>query len=127
MENKICTRCGEIKPANEFRYEGVKGKRCRTCRKDMQRWNNLARIYGCTEEMYMEMLQNQGGKCAICLSLEPGGRWGNFYVDHSHKTGGIRGLLCHRCNTALGLFDDDPESLMMAASYVCREKEKEGL
>lgn len=70
--------------------------------------------YGLTLGQYDEMLQNQAGACAVCLvvfSASP-------CVDHCHRTGVIRGLLCNICNLSLGQFTDDPERFMRAAAYL---------
>lgn len=56
------------------------------------------RVAGVTLELYDELLARQGGTCALC-SNRPKHR--RFSVDHDHKTGHIRGLLCHRCNRNL--------------------------
>lgn len=78
----------------------------------------LRRSYGITPERYDTMLAAQGGHCAICPAKEPGGRGKFFHVDHDHTTGKVRGLLCHRCNTALGLFQDSPAALKLAIKYL---------
>lgn len=67
-------------------------------RKDTLRWR-----YGITEERYAQMLHAQGGVCALCRRDRPG-RWGQYHVDHDHETGRLRGLLCVRCNAALGFY-----------------------
>lgn len=69
-------------------------------------------------EEYQYRLAEQGGVCALCK--RPDDRL-NLARDHCHKTGAWRGLLCGRCNKALGLFRDDPELLRAAAEYVERE------
>lgn len=51
-------------------------------------------------------------ECAICDSAEP------LVVDHDHKTGAIRGMLCNHCNRGLGHFKDDPILLELAANYL---------
>ena len=56
--------------------------------------------YGITVEQYDQMMDEQGGTCKICKSLDPTGR--RLAVDHCHETGRVRGLLCPSCNTALG-------------------------
>lgn len=65
-----------------------------------------------------ELWEKQRGACAICgvdlASLPPRHR----HIDHCHETGVVRGLLCQFCNTALGLFQDDPARLRAAAAYV---------
>ena len=83
------------------------------------REQNYKRSYGITMAQVEEMHERQSGKCAICGTDKPGGRKAKFlYVDHDHKTGVIRGLLCNRCNTSIGLFKDDPKLLMSAACYL---------
>lgn len=65
------------------------------------RAKDLRRKYGLTPEQYDAMLAAQGGHCAICPATEPGGAGKMFHVDHDHRTGRVRGLLCHACNTVL--------------------------
>jgi hypothetical protein len=73
---------------------------------------------GITYEHYIMMLELQGYECKICRKPNMTGKWGNLYVDHNHVTGEVRGLLCQRCNVAIGLFNDDPELLRAAIEYV---------
>lgn len=68
------------------------------------RSNALRVNYGMTLDDYENMKASQGGKCAICQRDKPGGR-GDFHVDHDHGTGAVRGLLCVKCNMALGWFE----------------------
>ena len=80
-----------------------------------------ARNYGITGEQFNEMLEGQNGVCAICERPETTTRMGKLRplcIDHNHKTGKIRGLLCSNCNQALGKFKDNPETLMRAAKYL---------
>ena len=74
---------------------------------------NKLRGYGLTMEQFGLMLESQCGACLICLlpMTRP-------VVDHDHKTGAVRGLLCRTCNSALGLLKDSPEVLMRAADYL---------
>lgn len=76
--------------------------------------SHLERKYGLTLEQFNVLLSGQNGACAICGEI-PEGR---LYVDHSHKTGRIRGLLCRNCNLAIGHFKDNPEILERAVSYL---------
>ena len=70
-----------------------------------------------TDDEYAELLERQGGVCAICRQPEsvPGR---SLAVDHDHATGAVRGLLCGRCNRALGYFRDDPALLAAAITYL---------
>ena len=84
--------------------------------------------YGLTPEAFDAMLAEQGGRCAVCRTAEPGGT-GTWHVDHDHaccaeeaRSCGhcVRGLLCGRCNTALAMVDDDLDHLAALALYVRR-------
>lgn len=73
--------------------------------------------YGITREEFNKLIELQNNKCAICLVDKPTGK-GDWHIDHDHITGKIRGLLCHHCNTGLGLFKDNVELLTKAQSYL---------
>ena len=96
-----CSKCKEIKK---------KRKQCQS------RACYLWRTYGITVEDYEEMWDEQDGSCAICDEEFADHTHGK--VDHNHKTGKVRGLLCNKCNTGLGDFDDDPGLLRDAADYI---------
>lgn len=76
----------------------------------------LRRKYGMTMAEYDALLERQGGVCAICG--RPPRDDISLHVDHEHETGAIRGLLCFRCNNAVGDFDDDPVVLQRAGDYL---------
>ena len=83
----------------------------------------LKQEFGITLEQYNELLAKQGGKCAICGATvtgvrEKGKREHSLYVDHDHKTGSVRGILCSHCNFGLGNFRDSPALLLRAAEYL---------
>lgn len=67
---------------------------------------------------YDAMFAAQKGSCAICGSTESGGIGPHFSIDHCHKTGVVRGLLCRGCNTGIGSFKDDTTVLAKAISYL---------
>lgn len=71
-----------------------------------QRVKTLRR-YGLTPDDYDDMLAAQLGCCAICGTQETGDRWETFHVDHCHRTGVVRALLCSRCNLKLGIVEDE--------------------
>jgi uncharacterized OB-fold protein len=74
--------------------------------------------YGITRDDYRQAWRRQGGKCAICCQPERTKRNHLLSVDHCHKTGRFRGLLCSHCNRAVGLLGDDPVVMESAARYV---------
>lgn len=68
---------------------------------------------------YEVLFELQGGRCAICNTPSGSNNRGDkLSVDHCHTSHQIRGLLCHKCNTALGLFKDDEDRLRAALSYL---------
>jgi hypothetical protein len=75
--------------------------------------------FGISKADYDALLEKQGGCCAICGGTQVNGRK-NLDVDHDHRTGRVRGLLCGYCNRALGLLKDSPEVLRLAANYLDR-------
>lgn len=69
-------------------------------------------------EDYEALLVAQGYRCAICGTERGNGRGHRLNVDHDHGTGMIRGLLCSKCNSAIGYFADSPKRLRKAAAYL---------
>lgn len=77
----------------------------------------LQKKYGITEEIYEKILKAQNGRCAICKCQQ---HYQRLAVDHDHKTGQVRGLLCVQCNRGLGRFFDSELRLRNAADYIAR-------
>jgi hypothetical protein len=133
-----CSVCKEEKPLSEFPMRkthrpGKPVSQCTACRVaynkayraknkekvlEIERKSKLKMTYGITVDQYDALLHRQDGKCAICAAKKPGGRTKMFFIDHCHSTGKVRGLLCMRCNTGLGLFLDNPKFLLNAISYL---------
>lgn len=142
---KLCKPCGKTKPLSEFpacksKPLGV-GWQCRECSNaasntpaakarrsayhkakyranpDAMADRKMRAKFGMSLAQYDALLFAQGGECAICGTASPGGH-GRFHIDHNHKTGAVRGLLCTNCNTGLGHFIDFPELLEAAAEYL---------
>ena len=78
---------------------------------------NLNRKFG-GSSLYAELYATQKGLCAICEKPERSRRYKTLSVDHCHDSGKIRGLLCSHCNRALGLFQDNAETLAAALYYL---------
>lgn len=96
-----------------------------------QRRYRLKKEYGLTLEQYDAMKAAQGGKCAICdrthSQLQPTKIQGDrLHVDHDHKTGKVRGLLCHHCNMVLGHLGDNIERMQTAIRYLQFHREQHG-
>jgi hypothetical protein len=81
----------------------------------------LQYMHGISLEQYTEMLTKQNGVCAICHEVNTDGR--ALAVDHDHQTGKIRELLCLRCNTTLGQYDDNMFLIMELINYLTKHTE----
>ena len=94
--------------------------------KSSQRWNELSYTkkkeyvirhkYNIEIEQYNKLLQEQNNKCKICEQIET--EYGKLCVDHCHKTQKIRGLLCKKCNSGIGLLGDSINILEKATKYL---------
>ena len=124
--------CGVEKSILEFYFRDKKtGRRhsaCKECDKarvkarhqanpERTRNNDLKRNYGITLEDHSKMYEEQNGRCAICGS-EGDGRWKKLCVDHDHKTGKVRKLLCRNCNMILGQVGDNTQTLQSMVEYL---------
>jgi hypothetical protein len=78
----------------------------------------IERVYGITHAERDLLLARQGNRCAICRTDTPRGRRKEWNIDHDHRTGAVRGLLCNSCNGAIGLLKDDPDIIVRAAEYL---------
>lgn len=92
-------------------------KKWNAANKDKVKASRLKR-YGITLTEYNELLKRQNGGCAIC-GYDNDGK--DLYVDHDHKTGTVRGLLCNGCNFGLGHFCDCVDRLEGAILYLLRD------
>jgi hypothetical protein len=102
----------EANPDLYVRYQRAYRKK----RPHAEREGHLRRKFGLTLADYARLLELQGGGCAICGDAPEEGK--NLHVDHDHATGGVRGLLCMRCNNGIGLLREDADVLTNAAAYV---------
>lgn len=149
---RTCKKCGENKPMNMFYYKTLnKEGRCKPCVSDMRktsyrntrdqvitrvtkyrrenpekiRGTKLKQEYGLSIERYNAMLASQDHVCAGCLKPESTiwrGRVLSLAVDHDHLNGDIRGLLCMRCNRALGMLGEDLDTMRRLIDYVEKSK-----
>ena len=133
-EGRVCTSCRMFKPWSEYRKHSLSStgyqSQCKECmsknypyERKKHRGYVVRSKYGMEQHEYQEMLQAQGGVCAICGNAESstnGKHIDSLAVDHDHKTGSVRGLLCRRCNTLLGFAQDDIEILQRAIDYLSK-------
>lgn len=80
-----------------------------------RKWQRLNNLYGLSKHCFFEMLRSQNEMCAICRSTISESK---CHVDHCHKKGHVRGLLCSKCNQAVGLFNECPKTMMKAIKYL---------
>jgi hypothetical protein len=144
---KTCKYCGVERDISEFykstRHTGGYLHKCKPCsreynrrryKEDPERHKRIQRRhhqnnpyakrktllmykYGITLEEYNRLKEQQGNLCAIC-GIDGSTIDREFDVDHSHKTGEVRGLLCSKCNKGLGLFNDDINLLEKSINYL---------
>jgi hypothetical protein len=129
---KYCKGCDATKLIDEFYLRNktsmVRHSTCKECDKRrvsaipsiVKREQALKRMYGITQQDYDKMLLEQNNQCAICGTTEPKGRHTSnyFVVDHCHNSGKVRKLLCHNCNTALGLVGDNISTIEEMIKYL---------
>lgn len=142
MFQKKCNVCLQDKPLTDFypvtRGSEVRRTYCKACFKSqIQKWKQqnperyretarrsnkknylkryLSFAYGLTLEQYHELYRKHNGKCAIYRKQEVISR---LSIDHDHKTGKIRGLLCRTCNSGIGLFQESKDLIQKAFLYL---------
>jgi len=118
-----CNTCGEDKSVEEFYLERKKPRqRCKSCTRRAIRishWNN--RGVKITWDEYETMFLFQNGECAVCnkkLQRDSTIKNNTAVIDHDHKTGIVRGLLCNSCNRAIGLLGDNIEVVYSIIDYL---------
>lgn len=119
MQTQVCRVCRTERPLHDYYVRsdtGAHRKVCKVCQIERQRYRQL----GVCNVRYDEMLVAQRGACAVCGSTLNSSRYTKLAVDHCHRTGKVRGLLCTNCNTMLGLAKDSPLRLRRAAEYLER-------
>lgn len=139
LGSKECSRCKVRKPFSEYssfsRAPLGVTSHCKACDKERRcakktRAGHLKRHYGLTPEEYTDQLVKRSGKCDICGLQETWpnadftGEIRNLVVDHDHKTGQIRGLLCSKCNSGIGQLLDSEEIAASAAEYLRASRAK---
>ena len=130
--HRVCFACKQDKPIEEFYRSNVRyyQRECKVCNKIRRSlwWKSpkgrlsaantkLKSRFGITLIEYEELVGKCGNKCEICgASSSVNGH--RLAVDHDHKTGAIRGILCKACNSGIASFSDDPNKLKSAIVYL---------
>lgn len=137
---KTCVKCKETKLLNLFstnaNNKDKKNSWCKSCHRDwrsknkerltkQKRIRSLKNKYGVDESMYLRMVASQSNLCKICNKSGGDNNHGVLYVDHSHTTNEVRGLLCLSCNALLGHAKDNIYTLTKAIEYLRSFNEQE--
>ena len=130
-EKRLCVDCRaeaqrrgqEPKVWRPAPYGGPRTPRCATHERQRKREakagtheRRVQKVYGLEPGQYGRIYLFQGSVCAICRRATGATR--KLSVDHDHRTGLVRGLLCRPCNDMLGHLRDDPEMALRVAQYL---------
>jgi hypothetical protein len=139
----LCKNCNVEQPSENFSIQRFKKdgspsyrSRCKKCISDQnldiyhnkggkekqkkRSFKHNLKRYNITPDDYFNLLEKQNNKCAICKTNKShrSDVSYNLFVDHDHKTGKVRGLLCHHCNAGLGHFMDNTDFLKSSIEYL---------
>lgn len=119
VAEKRCGQCATVKPAEDFHRQllapdGLQSacKPCSKANQDAYALTRRCKKVGITVDQYTALMGAQGGMCGTCK------RRPATDLDHCHRTGKFRGLVCAACNRILGTVDDDATLLRLLADYV---------
>ena len=115
---KFCNECLRLNAREIWRKEQYHRRRASGWLDKYRLWTRR-KLYGISPEHFDAILASQGVKCAICRRGPESMKKG-WHVDHDHKNGLVRGILCNLCNNMLGLAKDSRTTLMSAAAYLGR-------
>lgn len=122
-QTKVCSKCSEALPLSSFGNSSGGNHLRAECKKCS---NNLRKLRTILRSIIQK--PDKDHVCPICNSNEEESHGkgnlknGSWALDHDHKTHEFRGWLCHKCNRALGGFNDNPEYLLKAIKYLKGEK-----
>lgn len=136
IEHKKCSKCKKIYPRSPVYFYKNKNRKmgldswCKNCKSDYDHKRHKIYRYGISLNKVNELIFEQKNRCAIC-----GQNFDDIFniyidkltirsprVDHNHKSGKIRGILCNKCNILLGMVKDNTSILLKAVDYLDRDK-----
>jgi len=117
---KLCFQCKKFKNLDEFNLDARKkfyrSSWCKECKSEKSKTGGSTRYhkkYGIPHDLYKKLYKEQNGNCLICHKHKK-----ILDTDHCHELNEFRGLICRKCNMAIGLFEHDVFLLMNAISYL---------
>lgn len=117
---QCCRRCFEVKPIAMYYKDRTRSngydRVCKSCSNKLREARRLGNKNGIERHLYDTSVVAQNNKCAICK--DPPKEGTSLFIDHDHKTGRFRGLLCNRCNSGLGFWRDNVALMLRAIEYV---------
>lgn len=110
-----CSKCGEEDQDKFYKT----GRWCASCQREAVRDGRYRKL-GVSRDEYLAVLHGQLGACEICGQKESDVKGGvrGLHLDHDHKTGKRRGILCARCNQCIGRFKEDTVLMQNAITYI---------
>ncbi len=116
LQHLLQSNCNTCRYEQHFAWVKANQQRVKEYR-TKDKWTLVKRCSrrGISPEILIKAFEDQNGKCAICSCSI---LISDSAIDHNHKTGEFRGVLCKTCNRALGMFRDSPEILMSAVNYL---------
>ncbi len=128
---KQCTKCKRTFPITSKFFNRNRTKKdgldfwCKECKQKYDKFRYQYKRYNITKEDYEKMMEGQNGKCLICgRNFDKIYFPQNTHIDHDHRTGKVRGLLCNNCNVILGNAFDNLLILIKAIKYLEENKKK---
>lgn len=131
--DKTCSKCNDLKPIEEFHFRNDSNTHytyCRDCKTKQTYTNSIQKKFNMSPTDYINLHDYQKGLCAICSTpvenVFTGFKGIKQAIDHCHHTGEIRGILCRKCNSGIGMLQDDPYIIEKALNYlnkgICNDK-----
>lgn len=117
ITHRECATCFQVLPLENFYKNKTKSLLCEASCKDCEKERKLLTRYNMSYKTKELMYFQQKNSCKICMQLF---EMNKLCIDHCHKTGVVRGLLCSNCNVAIGMIRDDPKICLNMFEYLSK-------